>query len=631
MRKQNVGLGKRITAFMLASILFATSMDYSVFADETQNTAEEEVETQSTDVTFMNDGYPYGKDMTSSSVTFVMDVEGEASLYQWQSADSKDGTYSDISRATQETYTTSDLTTGTWYRCMVDGTPSNAVEVVRPGEDGRYWTASYSSSWYISNGTMAYMVYRSLFDVTGYYVKDGKDYMLQTSYSKNWQLYSSTEENPSAQSYGPSNQVQPEALRVSFNEKNAYDLFFEVKLSNEYRSFSFGCDTMLGNSSTSNYADNAALKATIKKQNLKQIAMIGAASDEDANDDDPAFVITPLTDNSMFWIGKFNSRQVYAYNTRNSYEDGTTKRTTINGQDVVTSMQNADSGMTMSWTNLNPGSTVKFKFGVGSVKSTGAVGGNVDYINEKLTGLMPNTEYKITDEDDNIYTIASDEKGEFALAGKDKDGKVYDFIGKELTVERVGSGDDPADIDVSGRPSKPSKPSDMGTDTDGNPELDGKIEVAELGSDYIIISPVQKQQYAYSTDGENWNIIDDSCKNSSGQYEIKNIQSSDNKVYIRTRLAATKVNPASGWSEETELTLMQTIKATVSDYHGTYDGENHSINVETNVDGAVIKYSNYESSAYSTEKPEFKNADSSSYRVYYRIEKEGYYPSCGYV
>ena len=43
-------------------------------------------------VTFLNEGYPYGKNMTDSGdVTLVMDVDGTATSYQWQIADSEGG------------------------------------------------------------------------------------------------------------------------------------------------------------------------------------------------------------------------------------------------------------------------------------------------------------------------------------------------------------------------------------------------------------------------------------------------------------------------------------------------------------------------------------------------------------
>lgn len=627
MRKQNVGLGKRIAAFMLASILFATSMDYSVFADETQNTTKEEVETQSADVTFMNDGYPYGKDMTSSSVTFVMDVEENASSYQWQSADSKDGSYTDITGATQNTYTTSDLKTGKWYRCVVDETPSKAVEVVKPGEDGRYWTASYSSSWYISNGTMAYMtcssLYSNIFDVTGLYEKNNNKYMLQTSYNQNWQLYSDSNPTPNVDDR---TSAKLDAFRVAFNEKDDYDVIFEADLADDQQAFSFGCDTQLGNSSTSgSYSDYAALKATTQKSQLKKVAMIGAKSVDTAAEDDPAFVITPITVDSMFWIGYYSARQTYSYNTANGDKY---KYKKINDENVVVYMEQEDSGMTMSWKNVPSGGSVKFQFGVGSVKSTGAVSAKVDYSNEKITGLEANTTYTIS-ADDSEYTITSDGSGQILLSGTDNNGKSYNFIGTDIEISKNGAEDDPAYVEVAGRPEQPQNPSELGDATEKNPELDEKIEIAELGTNYVKISPKTNQQYAYSVDdGQTWTIITD--KDSSGNYVANNLPEGKS-VKIRTRIAATDTKPASEWSEATELTLMQTLKVTARGYNGVYDGKGHSVSVtpSSDVSDVTIKYSLAGDSSYTTDELQFTNAG--RYKIYYRVEKEGYYPSYGYV
>ena len=56
------------------------------------------------EVVFMNNGYPYGKNMTNSSITLVMDVTGEAATYQWQSATSKRGPFTDIEVLEMEGY-----------------------------------------------------------------------------------------------------------------------------------------------------------------------------------------------------------------------------------------------------------------------------------------------------------------------------------------------------------------------------------------------------------------------------------------------------------------------------------------------------------------------------------------------
>lgn len=67
--------------------------------------------------------------MTNSSITLVMDVTGEAATYQWQSATSKRGPFTDIEGANGSTYTFTP-THGYWYRCVVDGTASRAVKAV---------------------------------------------------------------------------------------------------------------------------------------------------------------------------------------------------------------------------------------------------------------------------------------------------------------------------------------------------------------------------------------------------------------------------------------------------------------------------------------------------------------------
>ena len=59
--------------------------------------------------------------------------------------------------------------------------------------------------------------------------------------------------------------------------------------------------------------------------------MIGAASEADAKESDPAFVIAPksTTPASKFWIGHYNYREAYGSSTDTKIEGG-------------------DSGMTMS-------------------------------------------------------------------------------------------------------------------------------------------------------------------------------------------------------------------------------------------------------------------------------------------
>ncbi|MDD7643081.1 MAG: Ig-like domain-containing protein [bacterium] len=569
-------------------------------------------------VTFCNSGYPYGKDMNSSNITLVIETESVAASYQWQKSDSKDGTFTDIAGATESTYKFTP-TSGTWYRCVVDGTASEAVMAVKSGLDGRAWTKPYDS-WYIGNGSMAYMANRTYFDAVGLYTKSGTDYMLCTSYGMKWDLFSNTSLVPNA---GDTNAASLDALRVAFDASDAYNIIFEADLADGQQAFSFGCDTQLGNSNTSgNYSDWAALNAMVKNGVLQQVAMIGASTVSGAADTDPAFVIAPIDTASAFWIGRFSARKTYAYNTT-----GGTATETIGGQNVVTLLEGIDSGMTMSWMNIPSGGTVKFRFSVGDVAHTGAVSGKVDYEKETLTGLEPNTKYDII-AGGNTHTVTSDENGEIPLSGRDENGDPYDLTGKTLTIAKQGSDDTPAEIEVAGRPATPDKPSDL-VDDEGEtstPIVDANIEIVELTTTSVTIAPREGQQYAYSTDGTNWTII--TGTNEQGNQVITGL-TEGTEVRIRTRLAATSSAPASQWSEPTQVTLKSTVHVTADGCNDTYDQTAHSIsvNVTSPSEGAVISYSTAEDGGYSTDNPTF--IDAGTYKVYYRVTAPDYYPAYG--
>ena len=170
----------RVLAWFLAIVMVITFVPVNTYAETTQekenDEQENEVAPKSETVTFMNDGYPYGKDMSSDSVTLVMDVEGTTATYQWQKSDSENGSFTDITDAISKEYTETNLTIGTWYRCLVNGQASKAVETVKSENgNGLTWTNpgndAYKGNWYISNGKMAYMVKGTVFNVTGLHTK----------------------------------------------------------------------------------------------------------------------------------------------------------------------------------------------------------------------------------------------------------------------------------------------------------------------------------------------------------------------------------------------------------------------------------------------------------------------------
>lgn len=584
------------------------------------------------EVVFMNNGYPYGKNMTNSSITLVMDVTGEAATYQWQSATSKRGPFTDIEGANGSTYTFTP-THGYWYRCVVDGTASRAVKAVIPTSDnGNTWTKP-NTCWYISNGVMAYMANDKGVDIVGLYTKDGKNYMLGTSYDKVWRLYSRSDSEPSAETATSQVSVASlAALRLSFDPMNTHDLIFDAELGEGQHSFAIGADANIGNSITSSdSADEAVLAATVKNGELQQIAMMGVAKAADAADDTPSFVLAPITQASYYWIGDYDSRRIFEYNTgSSSYIKETAE---INGQNAASLVEGIDSGLTMSWTNVEDGGHIGFKFSVGAVADVGAVTGQVDYITENLTDLDGDTSYIIT-VDGGSYEIVSDMYGDIALEGTDDNDVSYSLFGKNISISKKDSQDTPADITVAARPEAPSAPKTLAdiqnpTPADMESAADGEgIEIVSVTGDSVTVSPLGGQQYQYSMDGATWTVLDD--LNVSDNYVISGLEENQ-RVYVRTRYVANTTKPASLWSDAKTVSRDLIAGVTAEDTTCTYDGLIHSpsVTIADGLDGASISYSLAADEPYTQTVPELKNAG--TYKVYYLVTADECSPVFGDV
>lgn len=584
------------------------------------------------EVVFMNNGYPYGKNMTNSSITLVMDVTGEAATYQWQSATSKRGPFADIEGANESTCTFTP-THGYWYRCVVDGTASRAVKAVIPTSDnGNTWTKP-NTCWYISNGVMAYMANGNGFDIVGLYTKDGKNYMLGTSYDKVWRLYSRSDSEPSAETATSQVSVASlAALRLSFDPMNTHDLIFDAELGEGQHSFAIGADANIGNEITSfDSADEAVLAATVKNGELQQIAMMGVAKAAAAADDTPSFVLAPITQASNYWIGGYDSRRIFEYNTgSSSYIKETAE---INGQNAASLVEGIDSGLTMSWTNVEDGGHIGFKFSVGAVADVGAVTGQVDYITENLTDLDGDTSYIIT-VDGESYEIVSDMYGDIALEGTDDNDVSYSLFGKNISISKKDSQDTPADITVAARPEAPSAPKTLAdiqnpTPADMESAADGEgIEIVSVTGDSVTVSPLGGQQYQYSMDGAAWTVLDD--LNVSDNYVISGLEENQ-RVYVRTRYVANTTKPASLWSDAKAVSRDLIAGVTAEDTTCTYDGLIHSpsVTIADGLDGASISYSLAADEPYTQTVPELKNAG--TYKVYYLVTADECSPVFGDV
>jgi len=316
---------------------------------------------QPTEQEILNDNWPYGKDMTATQVTLTVAVSDPANAtYVWYKEvtggeDQQVGTANDLEL--------SNPVSGSRYYCVVNGSlTSETVEIV---ETDSSWTKPYNS-YYITNGTVAYMVNGVKFDVVGLYTKNNTDYMMNTSYSCFWSMYSADDAEPTA---GTSDLAQLDDLWVAFDVDDDAAVYFRADLADSQQAFSFGCDTELANDIIT-YDDSAALVATLDNGVLQQVSMIGAASEATAKADDASFVIAPNgTSVSKFWLGHYSNRETYAYNNAS----GTGYKTTnIGGTDVTTAVEGNDSGMTMSWLNVPAGGAINFLFKVGKVADTGA-------------------------------------------------------------------------------------------------------------------------------------------------------------------------------------------------------------------------------------------------------------------
>lgn len=611
-------------------------------------------------VTILNDGYPYGKNMSTGQITLVVEAESTETLtYQWEIASTKDGTFASISGATESEYTFAP-DHGKWYRCMVNGVASYAVQAVKPKTETesfvRKWTKPYANGeqWYLSNGPVAYTVINNNtvqgFDVVGEYEKDGKTYMLCTSYGRWWDVYKGDDGATGSKDMFA---TLPKMM-FSFSDHGVMITASGLAENGAPGNFSFGCDTQLGDGDTSgDYSDKAALIASLNKdRTLKQIAMIGAASKADAKEEDPAFVIAPAG-NPMFWIGGFSSRETFSYNT--SGDENNMSSVTGSEVKVVTSVEGADSGMTMSWKNVTE---VSFGFAVGTAADTGAISADVNYAEEKITGLDPNTEYVITVLDKTTgqpldppetYTIKAlpheagqPGKGYILLEGEDTANNSYDLTGKMISIAKAGSDDEPGELEIGARPDPTEiETNDPGANTAGKP-IDIKLSDAEITATTIsiIIDPKDdnaeaKKKQEYRLVAENGSELTYSSSpapktngwtmpDSSGRIMLSGL-TPNTKYKIQTRIPYTDNSPASSILEAEVKTACEITVTVPSESARTFtpDGTPKEAPAVTVSGGSnpSVAYSTALSEPYSTTLPSFLAGG--QYTVYYRITQTG--------
>lgn len=283
---------------------------------------------------------------------------------------------------------------------------------------------------------------------------------------------------------------------------------------------------------------------------------------------------------------------------------------------------------------VKKGDTVKVKFVIADVSDTAVnsfvmiesgslsfnpPGAKLNYTDESLQDLDPNTVYKIIDGDD-TYEVTSDDEGKVPLVGKDNDNKSYNFIGKEIQIIKKGIGEipdsDPQDIVIDNRPDIPDEVTEL-----SNSPTDISVDDVIVTENSITIVAEDGQEY--SLDGKNWKTPDN-----NGKVVFKDLQ--PNKEYtVYTRYAATSSNLASLPTSGTKIltkNMVKNLDYTIHNYDGEYDENYHYAYVGCDLD-VDIKYSKTLEGTYTSDPIKFKRPG--EHVVYYSISKEGYYTAYG--
>lgn len=260
------------------------------------------------------------------------------------------------------------------------------------------------------------------------------------------------------------------------------------------------------------------------------------------------------------------------------------------------------------------------------------VKGSVDYADEVITGFEANKQYLISYEnemgDTITVTVTADAYGKVPLVGTGTlsggGTAAYDLTGKTVTIIPIveeGETAVPSDVTVAARPDTPDSPTAPGDfGTADRPSAVPETAITISGTT-ITIDAVDGQEYS-NNGGVTWVKPD-----SSGKVVFTN-QPTNVDILIITRISATDTAPCSGASAPTTVRIPRNMNVSYSGYSGIYDGNYHAISVDaTNVEGEIITYSESYEGLYTENKPTYKNVG--SHTVYFRITKDGYYPSYG--
>ena len=264
-------------------------------------------------------------------------------------------------------------------------------------------------------------------------------------------------------------------------------------------------------------------------------------------------------------------------------------------------------------------------------REIGVIKGNVNYINDSIEGLEPNTEYMVEVLGDNdtvtaTYYISSNETGNIPFIGIDKDGNAYeDLAGKKIKITKAGTSDVSDPIDIEKRPT-PEDAEQIIDENYAKPEDVAENEVLTTENS-ITIHPETgskaKQSYKiFNADGteiagQDWVAVDE-----NGDIVFSGL-SEHTEYLIKAIVPATQTKPRSYELEGVKITTMGTIEVTnPTELSFVQDGLEHEFEITTTPADAKKEYSLLPEENYTEEIVKLK--DPGRYTVYYKASKDNY-------
>lgn len=243
-----------------------------------------------------------------------------------------------------------------------------------------------------------------------------------------------------------------------------------------------------------------------------------------------------------------------------------------------------------------------------------------DYPAGTIANFEAGQSYKITT-GGQTYNFTASSSGTIPSKGT-YNGNSYDFIGKTLSVIKLGSGSDP-DSDaqtlvVASPPSTPSAPT-----VPTNTTADFTTPDVSTTNTSITVKAITGQEYSIDN-GTTW-----VQPNSSGLVNFTGLTSGSTYNLI-TRKSATSLAPSSAVSSSSAVIAQpMVVPLTTTNYTGVYDGSAHTATFTpaAGATGVSITYSTTETGTYSAQAP--TRTDVGSTTIYYCAEKSGCYSAYG--